>query len=802
MSVRSLGRRGPIGLALGTTAALALTGVVALPANAAATHVIITEAYGGAGNSGATLTNDFVELNNPTGAPISLDGYTVQYFSASGNLGNTCSLTGTSIAAGSSFLIQQAKGTGGTQPLPTPDAVCTAAMSGSAGTVALVKDGVTVDLVGWGSSTTKFEGAPAAGTSSTTSVARKSLDDSDNNAADFAVGAPTPVASGGTGGGDDEEAATKATIAEIQGTGTASPLAGKVVETTGVVTANYPTGGFNGFYLQTPGSGGATDATPGASDGVFVYGTTDVTIGDCYTVTGTVKEFSSLTELADVTLTPATDCAPVAPVELAAVPSTTEKEALEGQLVQPVGTHTITNNYSLNQFGTLGLTPGDKPLYQATDVVTPGPEAVAYEAANKAKEILLDDGARWNYMTNATAQDSPLPWLSQDEPMRTGSQVTFAKPVVLDYRFGWNYQPTGQIVGATDSDDPLVTENDREETVPAVGGDVRLASFNVLNYFTDLGIDENEFKHCDYFADRDGNPVATDFCEVRGAWTDAAFADQKAKLITAVNSLDSGIVALSEIENSAGLTWINHERDYALAEFVGELNAAGGNWAYAASPVVNADNEDVIRTAYIYNPDLVKTKGASTILLDEAFANARYPLAQDWQARNSATKFTTITNHFKSKGSGENDGTGQGNSNPSREAQARALTTWVDQNWADEAVFLTGDFNAYAKETPVQIIEAGGFTNIVKEFEPESASYQFSGRLGSLDHIFVNDKAKALVTGAGIWDINGDESIAMQYSRRNYNVTDFYTTSAFASSDHDPAVAGINVDGAWWDTQR
>ena len=62
------------------------------------------------------------------------------------------------------------------------------------------------------------------------------------------------------------------TIAEIQGTGTASPLAGTSVTTRGKVTATFPTGGFAGFYLQTPGTGGdLTPANHTASDAIFVY---------------------------------------------------------------------------------------------------------------------------------------------------------------------------------------------------------------------------------------------------------------------------------------------------------------------------------------------------------------------------------------------------------------------------------------------------------------------------------------------------------------------------------------------------
>jgi predicted extracellular nuclease len=782
--------------------ALPLAGASALlaaaPAAAASTTVVISEVYGGGGNSGAELTNDFIELGNRSTTAIDLTGWTVKYYSSGGGLGGTTTLTG-KIPAGKTFLIEEAKGAGGTVALTNPDVRGTIGMGASSGRVDLMHGDTLVDRVGYGTSTTTSEGAPTGNLSSKTSAARNaSFADTDNNAADFTVGTPTPTASGSTGGGTDPEpepTPVAATIAEIQGTGAASPMVGKEVLTQGVVTAVYPDGGFNGFYVQTPGTGGDTaDTTPGASDGVFVFGETGVTIGQCVEVTAKVVEYGKLTELSGATVKTVDGCAPVAATPLSAPPvSDADKEQYEGMLVQPEGTYTITNNYDLNRYGQVGLAVGDEPLYQSTDVVLPGAEAEAYEAENRTKYITLDDGSSWDYTRNAEAQDSPLPYLSQEEPMRTGSQVTFATPVILDYRFQWNYQPVGQVVGSTDPDDPVVSENDREATPPSVGGTLRLATFNVLNYFTDLGVNEED---CDYFADRDGTPVTTDFCEVRGAWTQSAFDDQEAKIVTAINDLDADVVSLEEIENSSAISYLpGQPRDKALATLVTALNEAGGNWGYAPSPPVTASNEDVIRTAFIYQKDTVQPLGSSQILLDGAFANARYPLAQKFKALNAGSPFVVVANHFKSKGSGYDDGTGQGNSNPSRVEQAKAVSTWANTQFADEAVFLVGDFNAYSMEDPVRTIVAAGFTDLAPKFDADSTSYQYGGRLGSLDHGFANAKALKMVTGAAIWDINADESVAMQYSRRNYNVTDFYTTSPFASSDHDPLVIGLAVKG-------
>nr|WP_245306663.1 ExeM/NucH family extracellular endonuclease [Acidipropionibacterium timonense] len=567
------------------------------------------------------------------------------------------------------------------------------------------------------------------------------------------------------------------------------------------MTAAYPTGGFNGIYIQTPGSGGVAKKAGDASDGVFVYSSwaaSHVKVGDCVVVQGTVSEYSGLTEIGGSTRVDATTgCAPVKPTPLASLPATdADKEPYEGMLVEPEGTYTITNNYALNQYGTVGLAVGDKPLYQSTEVARPGADAAAVEAQNLTRAINLDDGSSWNYMTNATAKDSPLPYLSQATPMRTGSHISFTKPVILDERFGWNFQPTGQVVGSDSPLIPVSSTNDRPNTPPAVGGDLKLASFNVLNYFTDLGQDESG---CKAYTDRAGNPVSSNMCQVRGAYTASAFADQQAKIVTAINGLGADVVALMEVENSAAITYLpGQPRDKALAHLVDELNKAAGSkvWAYVPSPTVVPANEDVIRTAFIYKVGSVRPEGPSQILMDPAFANARQPLAQTFVTTEGATSFVAVANHFKSKGSGEDDGTGQGLSNPSRVAQAKALTDWVSQQFGTTPTFLLGDFNAYAMEDPVRRIESAGFTEVVDAKAPGSSTYQYSGRLGSLDHIFANRAAMALVSGAGVWDINADESVAMQYSRRNYNVTDFHTTGPWAASDHDPAIVGIVTKAA------
>ena len=90
------------------------------------------------------------------------------------------------------------------------------------------------------------------------------------------------------------------------------------------------------------------------------------------------------------------------------------------------------------------------------------------------------------------------------------------------------------------------------------------------------------------------------------------------------------------------------------------------------------------------------------------------------------------------------------------------------------------------------MIEEGGFTNLDTHFDA-GLSYQFGGRLGSLDHVLANAAAMKLVTGADVWDINSDEAVNFEYSRRNYNVVDFFANDVFRASDHDPIKVGFKT---------
>ena len=252
-------------------------------------QVSISQIYGGGGNSGATLRNDFIEIFNRGTQPADLNGWVVQYGSAAGTDWQTTALKGT-LQPGRYYLIQEAAGAGGTTPLPAPDAQGDIAMSATAGRVAVVSpDGTIRDLVRY------------AALSNTTAATRRGAGctDTGNPEADFQIGPPAPrnSASPGVNCSAPPPDNVPATISRIQGSGNVSPLLAQRVETKGVVTGRKS----NGFFLQSLPAD--EDGDPETSEGIFVFTSSappaSAARGNVVNVVGTVAEFQTLTELTE-----------------------------------------------------------------------------------------------------------------------------------------------------------------------------------------------------------------------------------------------------------------------------------------------------------------------------------------------------------------------------------------------------------------------------------------------------------------------------------------------------------------------
>ena len=176
----------------------------AVPVQAVSTNIVISQVYGGGGNSGATFKNDFIELYNLGSTTVDVATWTVQFASSTGSTWQMTVLNGI-IKPGEHYLVQEAAGSGGTVNLPAPDATGVIAMSGTTGKVALVNgttalsgscpsSGIVIDLVGYGSTTNCSENTPTADLSNITAALRKlnGALDTDNNSTDFTIGTPNP----------------------------------------------------------------------------------------------------------------------------------------------------------------------------------------------------------------------------------------------------------------------------------------------------------------------------------------------------------------------------------------------------------------------------------------------------------------------------------------------------------------------------------------------------------------------------------------------------------------------------------
>lgn len=604
-------------------------------------------------------------------------------------------------------------------------------------------------------------------------------------------------------------AATERSIAAIQGTDAASPLVGQTVTTEpSVVTAVYPAvKGFGGFVLQTPGSGGRWQPDQ-PSSAVFVYagskmGTSpyDVQLGDAVTVTGKISEYQGLTEIS-ATAVGTVDETLAEPKPITGVSwqdTAADRENLESMLFLPEQTFTVADTYPLYKYGELALGADGVPV-QPTDVGAPGSLTYAHQlAANEANAVGLDDGTNQTFTVTDSFAGGTIPYLTRDADVRRGDDVTIDEPVIIDYRNdSWKFNPTEPI---TAGDEIATIDDQPKPSVPEVGGDLRVASFNVLNYFTTIGQGRNGCTGSN--TDTAGSDNVTFDCDVRGAWDADDLARQQAKIVSAINTLDPAVAGLMEIENSAQL---GEQPDEAVSTLVDALNKAAGTdrWAFVPSSKQLPDESDVITNALIYQPSKAKlvtdafADGADTGL-DGAFANARTPIAAGFEPTDGGKPMLVSVNHFKSKGSPPDDGPnadqgdGQSAWNAARVQQAKALARWigtVQKNTKIKSTALIGDFNSYSQEDPIRALADAGYRNAAPA---DQYSYTYDGLAGSLDHVLLNKAAAKRTSGAGVWGINSPEPLAAEYSTYRTTKIDYYRADPYRSSDHDPVLVGFSA---------
>ena len=565
--------------------------------------------------------------------------------------------------------------------------------------------------------------------------------------------------------GDADCNAETVTIGAVQGSGAASPVVGQTVRVEGVVAGDFQAaGGLTGYYLQDAG-----DDDAATSDGIFVFApgaAVAVSTGDVVNVVGAVSEFASAGgSLTEITAGGVEVCeigvALPAASTLTLPADAAARESLEGMYVTLPQQLSILEYFEYSRFGSVDV--GLTRQMQPTAVYEPGSAgAIALAAQNAVERITLDDGR---------GVQNPDPLVHPDgaefslaNSFRGGDLLTNITGV-LDYRFGgWNIQPTQ----AAD-----YTSANPRTGVPEVGGEVTVASFNVLNYFTTL----ND----------------------RGADTSAEFDRQEAKIVSAIAEIDADIVGLIEIENNGT----------AVATLVAALNAEMGadTYAYISTGVIGTD---AITTALIYKPATVAPQGAFAALtaaVDPRFLDINRPaLAQTFTQVGGSEPVTVVVNHLKSKGSdcnalGDPDlGDGAGNCNSTRTQAATAMADWLAGDPTGQGAgreLIIGDLNSYDKENPIDALRSAGFNDLVAQFQGENAySYVFDGQLGYLDYALAGTRLDEDVTGAEHWQINADEPNALDYNtefKSADQVSELFAPDPYRSSDHDPVVVGLDL---------
>ncbi len=725
--------------------------------------------------------NKAIELYNPTGVAIDLAAGNYQlefYFNGNTTTTKIIDINGV-INADSVYLIAQGSATfltanGGSVNADLTDPLFNWFNGNDA--VILKKNGVIIDAIGqigfdpgseWGSGLTS--------TQDNTLRRKSQIVRGDTNPYDAFDPALEweGFATNTFDGLNVHQGANITKISAIQGSGNISPLVDQIVLIEAIATGDFQgINGLGGFFVQEEDSD--IDSDPNTSEAIFINdGNTpaiDINIGDLVRITGTVTETDGLTQLTNPNITIISSGNPlptVTTINNLVAANSASLEPYEGMRVNLTETLTVSDYFNLGKFGEITLSVNGIPT-QFTQ--TNAPSVAGYtdyqtEVANR--QIILDDGSQQTFPNPLIFGRNSQP-LSATNLLRGGDTVTDISGI-LDRRFdsyriqtnnGVNFNPV----------------NHRPTTPPEVGGTLKVASFNLQNYFTTID---------------DGSNGA------RGADSTTELTRQTDKLVSALAAIDADIVGLMELENNG------YGVGSAISDLVDGLNAVLGAETYAfVNPGLSQLGSDRITVGFIYKPSQVDLFGAAATKNDGAFANFnRQPLAQTFAEKATGEKFTVAVNHFKSKGSGtgltqdSDRGDGQGQSNFTRTQAAQDLNAWLSTdptNSNDPDFLIIGDLNSYAQEDPITTLKNSGYTNLIETFHGSDAySFNFGGQLGYLDYALGNQSLSSQVAGVGIWHINADEPNVFGYNEDN--LAALYQANPFRSSDHDPVVIGLNL---------
>lgn len=598
-------------------------------------------------------------------------------------------------------------------------------------------------------------------------------------------------------------------VSTVQGDGAASPIDGQEVQVEAIVTSLITSRDvLDGFYVQEEDAD--ADASPATSEGIYVFcGSacpSGLAAGDRVEVIGTVDEFFDNTQInttsGSVDVLGSDLPTPTAAVVTLPAGGSTEAPAtfenVEGMITTISTKLAVSEYFALAQFGEIVLTANERE-FQYTQTDAPSVEGFeAFTADLATRRIVLDDASNDQNDATSGPQDNetyyyPTPGLSTGNYFRGGDTIT-GLTGAMEYSFGaWKLRPL------PDEDYSFDVVNPRPAAPDAVGGRLKVASFNVLNYFATVDTtSSNNSGTC--------GPDGTDDC--RGADSEQERQRQLAKIVAALDTIEADVFGLIEIQNDSGL---------ATEQIVDALNAATapGTYDHIETGFIGTD---AIKQAFLFKTATVTPVGAYDLLTsadDPRFVDTanRPALIQTFQEVATGERITVAVNHLKSKGSAcgagdDSPGDGSGNCDLTRTQAAAALADHLatDPTGSGDPDFLViGDLNSYSMERPITTLEAAGYVDLLERSEGlESYGYVFDGLLGHLDHALATASLAHQVTGAGGWKINADEAPLLDYNddvrdvgeavfERESTALPLYEPNPYRSSDHDPAIVGLNL---------
>jgi uncharacterized protein len=364
----------------------------------------------------------------------------------------------------------------------------------------------------------------------------------------------------------------------------------------------------------------------------------------------------------------------------------------------------------------------------------------------------LDDGS-------SKKNPGKIPFVSAGKHPRVGDRIKNLTGVVDFLAGDFCLQPVGKINLQSDT---------READSPEKQADIRVASFNVLNYFTTLG--------------------------ERGADSREELNRQQQKLLSAIDAMNADVLGLMEVENNGEKSL----KDLLKALNTNELEEdKAGDWKAVASPKQGTGN-DAIRVAIAYRSSLF-TETAAPLGTKNPAMN-RPALSATLMQQSSGEIFSLIVSHLKSKGcrnaKGKNADSGQGCWNAKRIKQAKLLVKFADKvarAAKDPDVLLIGDFNSCAGEDPIMVLEDAGYRQLLDDLAPKDRyTYVYKGRACALDNALCNSSLDKQITGINIWHINADEARVFDYNLEGRR-PGLFTVDPFRSSDHDPLLIDLQL---------